>query len=197
MFDLAHLTGMKHGSHQNKPDREEVVRLAERASAGCRSSFERLARNSHPRLLAHAYRLLGHREQAKDAAQSAWLEIAKGIRNLRDARAFPAWSFRIVTRRCAHHISNNQADRILMAALLTDATETAGTEREDRDDLIELKRAVATLPPDQRAAIALFYHEGMSVAETAVALDVPVGTIKTRLMHARRKLAALLEGEDK
>jgi RNA polymerase sigma-70 factor (ECF subfamily) len=84
-----------------------------------------------------------------------------------------------------------------MAALLTDATETAGTEREDRDDLIELKRAVATLPPDQRAAIALFYHEGMSVAETAVALDVPVGTIKTRLMHARRKLAALLEGENK
>ena len=47
-----------------------------------------------------------------------------------------------------------------------------------------------------RAAIALFYLEDMSVAEMAVALDVPAGTVKTRLMHARRKLRAALEGDE-
>ena len=55
--------------------------------------------------------------------------------------------------------------------------------------------AIRALPPDQRAAIALHHFEGLSVAETAVALDAPVGTIKTRLMHARLKLKAALEGE--
>jgi DNA-directed RNA polymerase specialized sigma24 family protein len=47
-----------------------------------------------------------------------------------------------------------------------------------------------------RAAIALFHFEDMSVAEVAVALDVPAGTVKTRLMHARRKLRAALEGDE-
>ena len=56
-------------------------------------------------------------------------------------------------------------------------------------DRTRLRTAIAELPPEQRSAIALFYFEEMSVAEVAVALDVPAGTVKTRLMHARRKLA--------
>ncbi len=47
-----------------------------------------------------------------------------------------------------------------------------------------------------RAAIGLFYLEEMSVAEVAVALEIPVGTVKTRLMHGRKKLRATLEGDD-
>jgi RNA polymerase sigma-70 factor (ECF subfamily) len=53
-----------------------------------------------------------------------------------------------------------------------------------------------TLPPEHQAAIALFYLEDMSVAEVAVALDVPAGTVKTRLMHARRKLRDVFEGDE-
>ena len=55
---------------------------------------------------------------------------------------------------------------------------------------------ILALPPAQRAALALFYFEDLSVGEIAIALDVPAGTIKTRLMHARRALRAVLEGED-
>ena len=56
--------------------------------------------------------------------------------------------------------------------------------------------AIAALPPDHGSAVALFYLEEMSVAEVAVALNVPAGTVKTRLMHARRKLRAALEGDE-
>jgi RNA polymerase sigma-70 factor (ECF subfamily) len=52
------------------------------------------------------------------------------------------------------------------------------------------------LPPGQQAAIALYHLEEMSVAQVAVALDVPAGTVKTRLMHARLKLRAALEGDE-
>ena len=62
-------------------------------------------------------------------------------------------------------------------------------------DVDALRKAIRTLPPEQQAAITLFYLEEMSVAEVAVALDVPAGTVKTRLMHARRKLRAVLEGD--
>ena len=58
-----------------------------------------------------------------------------------------------------------------------------------------MQRAIQSLPHDQRATIALFYLEELSVAEVAVALDVPAGTVKTRLMHARHKLRAIIEGE--
>ncbi len=68
--------------------------------------------------------------------------------------------------------------------------------RETAGDEERLRAAVQALPPDQRAAIALFHFEDMSIAEVAVALDVPAGTVKTRLMHARRKLRAALEGDE-
>ncbi len=59
-------------------------------------------------------------------------------------------------------------------------------------DVQAMQKAIRMLPPHQQAAIALFYLEDMSVAEVAVALDVPAGTVKTRLMHARRKLRGAL-----
>jgi RNA polymerase sigma-70 factor (ECF subfamily) len=70
-----------------------------------------------------------------------------------------------------------------------DETEPTGFER--------LRAAVRALPPEQRAAVALFYFEDLSIADTAIALDVPAGTVKTRLMHARRKLRNALEGDVK
>lgn len=62
-------------------------------------------------------------------------------------------------------------------------------------DAETVRAAMAQLPPKQRAALGLFYLEGLRVAEIAIALDTAPGTIKTRLMHARRNLRAQLEGE--
>lgn len=59
-----------------------------------------------------------------------------------------------------------------------------------------LHKALAKLPEGHRAAIGLFYLEEMSVAEVAVALEIPMGTVKTRLMQARWKLRTTLEGDD-
>lgn len=175
---------------------EEGTRLAALASIGCRASFEKLARHWHPRLVAHASRLLGHREQALEAVQSAWVEIARGIRQLRDPRALPAWSYRIVTRQCAQLISGLQADRSLAISLIQDeCTGIVGADDDFASYAADLRNAVAELPATQRAAVALFYHEGLSIAETAVALDVPAGTVKTRLMHARHKLTQILQGD--
>jgi len=164
------------------------------AKAGDRRAFDLLARRWHPKLVAHAWRLTGDGEIAREAAQEGWIEIVRGLAGLKDERAFPAWAYRIVSRRCAAQISRVQARRALDRAI---AAEPETCPPEDRgDEMLRLRAAVRSLPEGQRAAVALFHFEDMSVAETAVALDVPVGTVKTRLMHARRTLRAALEGDE-
>lgn len=169
--------------------------LVASARTGDRKALSMLVERWHAKLVAHAWRLTGDPEVARDAAQAGWLDILRGLAGLENVEAFPAWAFRIVSRRCAGHVGRAVRRRDLEQALAEPpAAEVAPTA--DPLGMIRLRSAIADLPPDQRSAIALFYLEELSVAEVAVALAVPVGTIKTRLMHARRKLRAALEGED-
>ena len=168
--------------------------LVASAKAGDHKAFELLAERWHRKLVAHAWRITGHAETARDAAQSGWIEIVRGLHRLQDERAFAAWAYRIVTRRCAKHIGAAIRRRELAQALTTQL-EAVGPELEAALEAPRIRAAIAELPPEQGSAIALFYLEEMSVAEVAVALGVPAGTVKTRLMHARRKLRAALEGE--
>ncbi|MEM7505962.1 MAG: sigma-70 family RNA polymerase sigma factor [Pseudomonadota bacterium] len=172
---------------------EEYLVLSARLGDG--DAQMRLVDLRGPRLLAHAMRLLGDREDARDAVQEAWIDILKGLDQLRDPRAFPAWATRIVTRRCARTIRARQADRAASADLAQTIDHWAEPEGPARAEAAQIRRAIRSLGPDHSSAIALFYLEDMSVAEVATALDIPVGTVKTRLMHARVKLKQALEGE--
>ncbi len=164
------------------------------ARTGDARALAGLARRWHRRLVAHAWRLLGDAEGAADAAQQGWVEIMGGIDRLHDERAFPAWAYRIVSRACARQIGQRMRGRRL-AVDLAAQPDPAPEPGPDGDESLRLREAVRALPAEQRAAIALFHFEEMSVAEVAVALDVPAGTVKTRLMHARRKLRLALEGD--
>ena len=170
--------------------------LVAAARTGDAHAFDMLVARWQPRLIAHAVRLTGRREGARDVVQESWLEIARGLGRLRDDRAFPAWAYRIASRRCAAMIHGLQRDRAIGAALETETGDDGSADAmESAGESDRLRAAVRALPPEQRAAIALFHFEELSVAEVAVALDVPTGTVKTRLMHARRKLRAVLEGD--
>jgi RNA polymerase sigma-70 factor (ECF subfamily) len=165
------------------------------ARLGDRRSFALLAERWNGKLIAHAWRLLGDKELAKDAVQDGWAEIIRGLSRLREDTAFPAWAYRIVSRRCARQIGRNQNERRLIAEIEAAPAESGSMEASN-PDAEKVQRAIRTLPPDQQAAIALFYLEDMSVAEVAVALNVPAGTIKTRLLHARRKMRSAFEGDE-
>lgn len=170
--------------------------LVTAAMTGDRDALARLVARYQPRLLRHAWRVLGEAERARDMVQEAWVEILRGLARLDDAAAFPAWAYRIVTRRCQRQFQRSgrealepeaAGDEVAIAVPDSDSAELAS-------DVSRVMEAIATLPAPQRAALALFYTEDLSVAEIAIALDVPPGTVKTRLMHARRKVRALLEG---
>lgn len=169
--------------------------LVATARAGDTRALSRLAEHRGDRLMAYAVRLLGDREAARDVVQEAWIEIMRALPRLRDDHAFLPFALRIVSRRVAREISRRQRGRQLATAVADEAEISVEEAGPGASDAAKVRHAIRRLPPEQAATVALFYLEDMSVAEVATATDVPVGTVKTRLMHARRKLRDLLEGE--
>jgi RNA polymerase sigma factor (sigma-70 family) len=100
-----------------------------------------------------------------------------------------------VSRHVAREIKRRQKLRRRDEALQAEPDEPNSPDQALRIDSARVAAAIARLSPAQSATMALFYLEEMSVTDVAMALDVPVGTVKTRLMHARTKLRAMLEGE--
>ena len=170
--------------------------LAAGAQAGDRTLTARLITRWTPKLSALAWRLLQRRELVEDVVQDAWIEILKGLPRLKAVEAFPAFAFRITQRRCARALRQAGHDRRLADAVELEPAPPSSTDPDRRADASKAVRAMAALPPEQHAALWLHHIEGLSVREIALSLDVPAGTVKTRLMHGRRKLAALLEGGD-
>ncbi len=170
--------------------------LVASALTGDRPAWQRLVVRWQPKLLRHAWRLLGDTERARDAVQDSWIEILRGLGRLEDLAAFPAWAFQIVTRRCQRLFRGSDLQRRVADALCIDEEEfsTDVPDGELDADIDQVMAALQSLPAAQRAVLSLFYLESLSVAEIAVALDVPPGTVKTRLMHARNRIRAQLEG---
>lgn len=183
---------------QKQLDRTYTEYLVVRAKTGDRKAFNRLAAHYHKRLLAFAMRLTGEGEMARDATQDAWADIVRGLGRLSDARLFNAWAYKIVSRRCADQIRKIQRRRRTNAAYAAEPKPAASTgdcaeQSSDRKAILAL---VQNLPDEQRIAMILFYSEDLGVAEIAHITGAPAGTVKTRLLHARKKIRAQLEGEN-
>lgn len=172
--------------------------LVAAAATGDHAAWSRLVARWQPRLLRHAWRLLDDAERARDMVQEAWLEILRGLVRLQDVAAFPAWAYQITTRRCQRALRRIGREPVEEedAQAGHDESWPQQASGEFAADVSVVMAAIGTLPGTQRAALALFYIDELSVAEIAVATDVPPGTVKTRLMHARRKVRAILEGDD-
>ncbi len=164
--------------------------LAAAAKLGDRAALRALAMRYDRKLCRHAGRLVGDAEMARDIAQDAWVDIVRGLQRLDDASSFAAYAFRITTRRAVDAIRRKKRARDGLAAFAAEPRAEAANDggAQMNAEIDALNNAMRALPSEQRAAIALFYLEDLSVAEIAVALDVPAGTVKTRLMAARDKL---------
>lgn len=166
------------------------------ALADERAGWAALVRRRGPRLYAHARRLSDSHEAAQDIVQDAWVEILRNLKGLREPSAFLPWALRIVTRRAAAELRGQIGRRRLSREFAAEPASEPEPSAPGPGAEPALAGAIAALPRDQAATLALFYLEDMRVAEVAIALDIPPGTVKTRLMHARQKLRAILEGED-
>jgi RNA polymerase sigma-70 factor (ECF subfamily) len=165
--------------------------LVVRSQLGDAEAFGRLVRRWHGRLLRQAGLYTGDGEPAKDVVQESWIAIVRGLGSLQDPARFRAWAFRIVANKARDWVRREDARRRAAGRLAAEPTPdlpTSGSVRVER-----VRAGLAELEPAQRCVLDWFYLEGMSVAEMAEALDVPPGTVKSRLFYARRALAERLK----
>ena len=149
-----------------------------------------------PRLRRFAYTLCGAQDVADDLVQAACERALKSQDKFTPGTRFDSWMYRIVqnlwldqTRRNKTRGTSVDPDDI---AISDDGL--AARLPEARNMLDALRGAIKDLPEEQRLVLALVAIEGRSYKETAESLDVPVGTVMSRLSRARTKLATLIDG---
>ncbi|WP_262422546.1 RNA polymerase sigma factor [Brevundimonas denitrificans] len=130
------------------------------------------------------------RTAPRDAVQDAWTSIFRGVARLNDPAAFPAWAFGILNRRCVDRIRGDSR----RAEAVVDVDQVSAPSPAETEGL-DLVRALAGLDHDHRTAAVLHLCEGLTLAEVAAAVGVPLGTAKSRIFHARRRLKAALSGD--
>lgn len=178
-------------THEDIQDELLVLYCQEGDAAALASLIERW----QPRLTRLAWRLTADREAAHDLVQDAWISIVRGIHRLNDPASFRAWAYRIMRNKCADWIRRRIVRRDAAQEIRETAVSARGNETHEgeSEDALELRRALSHMPDEQRATLSLHYLDGMSLAEIATVFGVPLGTVKSRLHHARNKLKQTLE----
>jgi len=162
-----------------------VVRAARR---GDHRAFSRLVELYDDRLRTLAYHLLGSREAMDDVLQETYLNAYRGLPQFRGDAGVGTWLYRIVYTTCLQRLRRRQPPEVTheprreaLAPPIPDLADDVAL----RD---EVDRALAGLTPEQCAAILLIHRDGFSYANAAEILDVPVGTVASRVAAARTTL---------
>lgn len=169
------------------------VLLVARAQTGDRAALDRLLASLQDRLLAYIQTIVRDRDDALDVLQDVLLIVARKLPGLREPRLMRAWAYRIATRQALRHrrvergwIEAARGDEI--DAITADIDEA----RFDPETIAALPGLVSQLPPACRLVVRMHYVDGLSYDEIAEALDLPLGTVKSRLAYGRGLLSGKL-----
>jgi RNA polymerase sigma-70 factor (ECF subfamily) len=175
------------------------------AQQGKVDAFNELVLTYQQQVYNLAYRILGDPASAADAAQDAFISAFENIGRFRGG-SFKSYLLRIVSNRCYDELRRwkrrpatsfedfGEVDEEANPALVN-----GGERPEDYAERQEMARVIQagieTLPPDQRITLALSDVQGLSYQEIAEAMEVSLGTVKSRLARARGKLRDYLQGQ--
>lgn len=157
--------------------------LVVRAQLGDVPALDAVLRSVQDAVYDHIAYIMRDPDAAKDVLQTVLLTVCRTLIQLQNPRLFRAWVFRIATRAA---VRARHRSRWHEASIPEDVPDLTQTEREPvvDDDLASLLRQlVDELPPACGVAVRLRYLEELSLAEVAEALDVPVGTVKSRIAY--------------
>jgi RNA polymerase sigma factor (sigma-70 family) len=168
--------------------------LAVRCQLGEPGAFDALIDRWHQPLWTYGRRVTGSDDATHDLIQDVWIRVLRGVRTLREPAHLRAWLFGI-TRRVLMDRLRAQYAGPMPGDVDPDTLpqEAADGEADAEADEARLLDGLADLPVVEREALTLFYLRELSLAEIAALLDVPVGTVKSRLHRARRMLRRELE----
>lgn len=158
--------------------------------AGDTNAFRHFVDRYQQRALAHARILTHHREDAADATQEAFVDAFRNLRAFDPAREFYPWFYVLLRHRCI-----KQRTRPGTRPESGPLPERQAAQSASAEQAIDLRAALARLDQADRELVVLKHLDGWTYEELAVRLEIPQGTVMSRLFNARRRLLALLGGE--
>ncbi|MBM7855008.1 RNA polymerase sigma-70 factor (ECF subfamily) [Desulfohalotomaculum tongense] len=160
--------------------------LVKKAVNGDAAAFLKLSKQYQQPLYRTAMGMLGNEHDAADAVQDAFLKAYRDIGKLRDPRQFRSWLYRILINRCIDILRQRRRTTPVERVWLSDPVENNIESR------VDISQAVAELDEQHRAVVVLRFFQDMKIDDIALVLNCPVGTVKSRLYRALKKLKLLL-----
>ena len=173
-----------------KDQAEDDIACLSAVACGDREAFERLYRRYYERVFRFSLRVTGRISLVEDVVNETMLVVWRRAGEFRAAAAVSTWIFGIAYRKSLKALARNRrSENIDQVA----ETELQVTDILDHDGIqAAIRQAVAGLSPEHRAVVDLTFHFNHSYQEIAQILGCPVGTVKSRMFHARAKLRPLL-----
>jgi RNA polymerase sigma-70 factor (ECF subfamily) len=172
-------------------DRADLdIALIDRYLSGDIDAFNELMDAHEDRVFAICLRILRNREAALDATQDTFLTVFRKADRYKATAAFSTWLYRVTVNTCYDYLrkeKRKRADRLPETHDIADPTSQDEFEAVDVRPQIEV--ALDALSPEFKAAVVLVDLEGMSIEQASDTLEVPTGTIKSRLFRARKQLS--------
>lgn len=162
----------------------------EKCRKGDREAFRFLVERYQKQAVAHSTAILGNREDALDATQEAFIDAFQSLGRFDKTRRFYPWFYVLLRNRCFKMTARKR--------LTEDITETeilAARKGVSPEESFALEKALLSLSSEEREIITLKYLDGLSYEELAEHLQIPRGTVMSRLFYARRQLQTKLSGK--
>ena len=171
---------------------EEVRAWVRAARAGDQAAFRRLVESHMRAVYSLGYRLLRNADDADDVAQETFVRAYRALDRYDERYAFYTWLRAIATRVALNEIAKRRRHRTDGGETFENAAATVAGEEHDPLESIAgeqlqaaIEAALDEIPPDSRAVLVLRAQENLSYAEIASTLEIPVGTVMSRLSRAR------------
>ena len=171
----------------------EDVALLNRYLEGDIAAFDELVRAHEDRVFGICLRIMGNRDAALDAVQETFLTVFRKADRYEAKAAFSTWLYRVAVNTCYDQLRKAKRRR---TEPLPETTDPADRQSGDEFDAVELRpeieKALAKIPVDFRSAVVLVDVQGLSLEQASQILDVPIGTVKSRVFRGRKQLAISL-----
>ncbi len=161
--------------------------LAIRCQLGEPAAFDELVARWHEPLWRYIRRLSSSDDVAVDTVQDVWLRVLRAMPRLRDATRLRPWLFGIARRAVMDRLRHQYAEPDISADDVATLAEP-GDEDDRAEEIAQLHEELQRMPLVECEVLVLFYLHELSLVQLAEVLDVPVGTVKSRLFRARQML---------
>ncbi len=202
---MRHNTILLEGSEKKLEDEKKLI---QKSKSGDVKSFETLIGRYQKMAYNVAYRIMGNEEDAKDMTQEALIKVYRYLDKFRMDSSFSTWMYRIVMNTCKDHLRKKKLkvtsiDKLIETSDGSMQVEIKDDKRTPEELLIskevsnEVQNALQSVNEKNRIVVVLRDIKGFSYSEISEIIDVPVGTIKSRINRGRQELKSILLSKQK